>query len=71
MPQLRPRYFVGVERRVYVLGEDDEARRLIIPDVTVTGGQRPARSNVRAGTAANAHGPPSVSLHDAYFQTPR
>ncbi len=32
-PQVAPNYFVRVERRVYLLGEDDAAIRQIIPDV--------------------------------------
>jgi hypothetical protein len=33
--KLAPRYFVDVERRVYLLGEDDEAYGQIVPDLTV------------------------------------
>ncbi|MGE0711471.1 MAG: DUF4058 family protein [Planctomycetota bacterium] len=45
--QLRPRYFVDVEQRVYVLSEDDPAtRELLVPDLAVTPapppGPRPA-----------------------------
>jgi hypothetical protein len=52
---LRPSYFVDVERRVYVLDEDDPARRIVIPDVTVVGGmpqslERPAARLKRAPT---------------------
>lgn len=36
VPQVRPAYFVDVEKRVYVIDEDDPAQRTIVPDVTVT-----------------------------------
>lgn len=35
VPRLVPRYFADIERRVYILSEDDPAQRLIVPDVAV------------------------------------
>lgn len=32
---LRPRYFVGIEERVYVSAEDDPGREVLVPDVYV------------------------------------
>lgn len=40
VPQLRPDYFVDLEKRVYVLDEDDPGQRLVVPDVTVAVGPR-------------------------------
>ena len=34
-PVVRPKYFVRVEERVYVSGEDDPAHHLIVPDVRI------------------------------------
>jgi len=35
VPQLRPRYLVDVERRIYVVSEDDPAQRILVPDLTI------------------------------------
>jgi hypothetical protein len=40
--QLRPKYYVRVEERVYVSDEDDPGRRVIAPDLRVV--ERPGRS---------------------------
>ena len=46
LPALRPRYFVGIEERVYVSAEQDPGRQLLVPDVYVkpmsAGGSPPA-----------------------------
>lgn len=36
VPSVRPRYFVDIERRVYVLDEEDPARRHVVPDLAIT-----------------------------------
>lgn len=53
--RLRPRYFVGVEQRVYVLDDDDPAaRRWIVPDaIAVTSSPRGSRAR-RGGRATRS-----------------
>lgn len=41
-PQLRPRYVVRIENRVYISPEDDLGRVFIIPDIRVAEGKRKA-----------------------------
>lgn len=50
-PQVRPRYSVAVETRVYISDDDDAGRRVMVPDVRITtapkrknGSRRPARA---------------------------
>jgi hypothetical protein len=49
--QLRPRYSVRVEERVYVSDETDPGRRVLVPDVRVreSGGRGPRRAKVAVG----------------------
>ncbi len=61
VPQIRPRYFADIESRVYILGEDDPARRVIVPDVIAFRGEpRKIERGIRGGTAA---APASVVLN--------
>lgn len=57
VPQVRPRYFVDIEHRVYVLDEDDPARRQIVPDVALITSGRPGAPAGGTGAAS-----PSVLL---------
>jgi hypothetical protein len=52
-PLLRPKYFVRVEERVYVTGEDDPGYRHIVPDVRVVESARRNRPAITAGAAPN------------------
>lgn len=62
VPQLRPKYVVGIERRVYVLGEDDPAQRTIVPDVTVVAGDRGGRRGRAAGAVAVVREPTVILM---------
>lgn len=61
VPQVRPRYFVDLERRVYILDEDDPAQRRIVPDLSLIRrrGPGPAAPQADAATAPQA---PAVLL---------
>ena len=49
--QLRPRYFVRIEERVYVSDQEDPGRKVIVPDLRI--GKTPGRSAPRhAGATA-------------------
>ena len=52
-PAVRPKYFVRVEERVYISGEDDPGHRLIVPDVRVVESRRPGMT-LSVGSAAIA-----------------
>jgi len=41
--RLLPHYIAQIETRVYVMRDDDPARNLFIPDMTLKGPQRPRR----------------------------
>lgn len=49
-PSVRPRYFVDIERRVYVLDEDDPARRFVVPDLAIP--HQATKTPKRSSTAA-------------------
>jgi hypothetical protein len=52
--QLRPRYVVRIEERVYVSDEDDPGRRVIVPDLRIKqreGVETPRRENGGVATA--------------------
>jgi len=50
-PRLAPRYFVDVERRVYLIDGDDPAQRHVVPDVSVTAVREPAAPAPPGGRA--------------------
>jgi len=53
-PQVAPRFFVGVEHRVYIIDGDDEAKPLLVPDLAVlvgAGGAPRGRSPRAKGLA--------------------
>jgi hypothetical protein len=66
-PQLRPKYFVRVEERVYVTNEADPAYRVIVPDLRVihTGQTNLRQSAPRAGSSAIAEMIPVGELIDS------
>ena len=35
VPLVAPRYFVGIEERVYLCKEDDPARKVVVPDALI------------------------------------
>ena len=47
-PRLLPVYFADIETRVYVIRDEDPARQLLIPDVTVEKPPRPRRGRTPA-----------------------
>lgn len=47
--QVRPKYFVDIEKRVYVIDEDDPAQRAVVADVAVTSTGRPGRTSPAGG----------------------
>ena len=51
VPKLRPRYFVGVERRVYLVEEGDPGRSMIVPDAVILAERNKARSSAPAPAA--------------------
>ena len=59
--QLRPRYFVDVEQRVYVCGPDDPGTRLIVPDLSIA---TPARKQIAPARRSNggAHAPAVLEM---------
>ncbi len=71
-PKLRPAYFAQIEERVYVMEDDGERHRLIVPDVSVieldtfedaTGGATAvAVAPVFTATAAE------IDVHEAYIE---
>jgi hypothetical protein len=52
VPQVSPRYAVAIERRVYLLDEDDPARVVYVPDVSVARGDGAARHGSTSGGAS-------------------
>lgn len=60
MPQLRPRYVVDVEEHVYLVRDEDEARKIVEPDVSIadTGNEWPQSPVSQAETVTAA--PPVV-----------
>jgi hypothetical protein len=60
VPKLRPKYFVDVERRVYLLEEGDPARSVIVPDAVILA----ERTKARSGEA-----PPSTRRKPAVLTT--
>ena len=52
--QIRPKYFVRIEERVYVSEEDDSGRSMIVPDVQITAWPRGrmGSANTAVGVAA-------------------
>lgn len=60
VPEVRPNYYVDLERRVYVVEEDDPAQRLLVPDVTVVAA--PGRGAPQPQATAGARAMPAVVL---------
>ena len=60
VPQVRPAYFVDVERRVYVIDEDDPAQRLFVPDVALTRADAPRTP--RPAPAASGPTPATILM---------
>src|SRR5881227_1592453 len=63
VPQLRPTYFVDIERRVYVLSEDDPARRIIVPDLSLL--SSPSSRSSRSRPSSKAKPAVLVMLQEA------
>lgn len=62
--QLRPKYSVRVEERVYVSDETDPGRHVLVPDVRIRAGRRR-----RSGTRATASVGAGVDLDEAFEVT--
>lgn len=56
--QLRPRYVVRIEERLYVSSEDDPGRHVLVPDLRISAGD--ARADKRTGEASVAIAEPIV-----------
>lgn len=66
-PVVRPKYFVRVEERVYISGEDDPAHRLIVPDLRVIEAEREgvlAASSSAAATPIPVAEPLEQEVHE-------
>jgi len=71
--QLRPRYFVDVQDRVYVSDEGEPGRRVIVPDLFLTEsatGSALAAAHTAVGTATVAE-PVEMTLLDEEIREPR
>ncbi|MBI5367034.1 MAG: DUF4058 family protein [Planctomycetes bacterium] len=54
VPQVRPHYFVDLERRVYILDDADPAQQHIVPDLTLIAPPASAAEGTGTGAAAAA-----------------
>lgn len=60
-PLLRPRFFVGVELRVYVLSEDDPAVRQVVPDMSVVAAAAHEPATTPVARASRGEGPAAAT----------
>ncbi len=73
--QFAPKYYVRVEERVYISGEDDPGRDTIIPDIRIIAASRQKRAKYRPGRGGLAVAEPEVlttllddEIHEPYLK---
>ncbi len=71
LPQIRPTYFCRAEERIYVVDEFDSARKVIIPDVSISELDRGTLQQTTASPASMLAEPiPVVTLMDDEIHEP-
>ena len=71
LAQLRPRYFVQIEERVYVADETDEGRDVIVPDIRIrqlpsgSKSQPTARGGVAVAAGIEIDAPWTLEIHES------